>query len=305
LDVVSTFGIERFDIPGINIGSSDAAILNNWLSAGTNHTAEIEGTVREFDSGYADELYYSSSRGPASYAINVLKPNLIAPGVLIWSAGNSTVTSTAPEFSFYRGTSQSSPHVAGAAALLKALHPIWTPAEVESALMMTAVTPIQDYDASEANAFERGAGRVELTAVSRAGLVLDETAAGFRAAEPALNGQMEVLNLAGLVDEDCAPHCTWTRTFRSTLNKPATWNVTTPESAPVWVNISPGTFTIPANGQQTVTITASHACWESADWVFNTLILQENSGQSPDLRLPIAVSGSCDATFLPYISDSE
>jgi subtilisin family serine protease len=305
LDLVTQYGIERFNIPGINIGLTDATALNNWLASGSDHVAQIQGTVRQHDPNYGDELYKGSSRGPNPVITDVLKPNVNAPGVYIWGAGYSTATSTPPEFSFYRGTSQASPHVAGAAALLKALHPDWTPAEVESALMMTAVSTITDYDGTQADAFERGAGRIDLTAVSRAGLVLNETADGFRAADPALDGQPGSLNLASMTAENCAPLCTWTRTFRNTLDKSATWTITNMDSSEIWVDITPTTFTIPANSQQTVSITAYHACWHSSAWKFTSLMMQEESGASPDLQLSLTVAGSCEATFLPVVAQSE
>lgn len=289
----------------MNIKLADADILADWLAAGSNHMAQIQGTIRQHDASYADQLYYESSQGPAQFMADVLKPNVGAPGVLIWSAGRSTNSSVAPEWSFYRGTSQASPHVAGTAALLTALHPDWTPAEIESALMMTAVTTITEYDGSLADPFGQGAGRVDLTAVSRAGLVLNETGDGFRAADPALDGQPGSLNLASLTAENCAPLCTWTRTFRNTLDEPATWTMTNTDASQVWVDIAPSTFTISANSQQTVSITAHHACWQASAWKFTSLLMQEAGGLSPDLQLPITVSGSCEATFFPVVMQTE
>ncbi|MBE2219945.1 MAG: S8 family serine peptidase [Anaerolineae bacterium] len=304
-NVSQIMGIERLPLPGMNIKLADADVLAAWLAAGSNHMAEIQGTIRQHDPGYADELYFQSSRGPAQFMTDVLKPNVGAPGVLIWSAGLSTGSTTPPEWSFYRGTSQASPHVAGAAALLTVLHPDWTPAEIESALMMTAVTTVTENDGSPADPFGQGAGRVELTAVSRAGLVLNETADGFRAADPALDGLPNALNLASLTAENCAPRCTWTRTFRNTLDKPATWTLTNTDSSQVWVDIEPSTFTIPAHSQQTISVTAYHACWQASAWKFTALLLQEEGGLSPDLHLPLTVSGSCQATFLPVVMQSK
>jgi subtilisin family serine protease len=95
-----------------------------------------------------DGLWVYSSRGPvpASWAI---KPDLVAPGV--------SISSTFPGggYVYGTGTSASTPHVAGAAALLRQLHPAWPPDWVRAALMNTA----KDLGRSP---FEQGAGRLQV-----------------------------------------------------------------------------------------------------------------------------------------------
>jgi subtilisin family serine protease len=300
VDEYQRMGIDRFVIPGVNIAEADAAVLVDWLAAGNGQTAVISGTVRQYAPQFGDQLYYNSSRGPNA-PVNVLKPNVAAPGVKVWSAGKNTGGGV-PDYSFYSGTSQSSPHVAGAGALLMALHPGWTPSEIESALMLTAVPTIVEQDGDPADSFAQGSGRVELTAVARAGLVLDETAAHFTAANPADGGDPKTLNLAGLVDGSCAPLCSWTRTFSSTLPMTATWTLTSANSSRLSLSASPETFTIPPGGQQTVTITAHFACTQQSGWNFADLILTEGSGTSPALHLPTAVAGLCDPVYLPLVT---
>ncbi len=55
-----------------------------------------------------------------------------------------------------------SPHVAGAAALLKQRHPTWTPAEIKSALVQTG-SPVRTPSGAETLATREGGGRVTLT----------------------------------------------------------------------------------------------------------------------------------------------
>ncbi|MBO8584323.1 S8 family serine peptidase, partial [Staphylococcus aureus] len=76
---------------------------------------------------------------------DILKPDVIAPGVNIlaaWTeaAGPTGLESDArkTEFNILSGTSMACPHVSGAAALLKSAHPDWSPAAIRSALMTTA-----------------------------------------------------------------------------------------------------------------------------------------------------------------------
>ena len=64
------------------------------------------------------------------------------------------------------GTSMSSPHIAGLAALIRAKHPDWSPMGIKSALMTTAVTEGQQRASRSsgrrhATPFDYGAGQVE------------------------------------------------------------------------------------------------------------------------------------------------
>src|SRR5690606_31420625 len=79
-----------------------------------------------------------SSRGPRAIGGQFLvKPNITAPGTDIlaaYAANAGGATATALQ----NGTSMSSPHMAGAAVLVRAVRPDWTPLEVHSAINMTA-----------------------------------------------------------------------------------------------------------------------------------------------------------------------
>lgn len=85
-----------------------------------------------------------SSRGPQYIALNILKPDIAAPGLDILAAYSKLVSITgqpgdnriAP-FNILSGTSMACPHAAGAAAYVKSFHPNWSPAAIKSALMTT------------------------------------------------------------------------------------------------------------------------------------------------------------------------
>lgn len=76
-------------------------------------------------------ISWYSSIGPTPITF-ILKPDIVAPGFYI----NSTVPGGG--YAEFGGTSMATPHVTGTAALLKKLHPDWTPADIKSAIMSTA-----------------------------------------------------------------------------------------------------------------------------------------------------------------------
>ena len=85
-------------------------------------------------------------------------------------------------FQAIAGTSMSSPHIAGSAILLKALHPNWTPGQIKSAIMTTAKTTVVKEDqTTPADPFDDGAGRVDLNRAGDPGLTFDESAARYAA----------------------------------------------------------------------------------------------------------------------------
>jgi subtilisin family serine protease len=101
----------------------------------------------------ADVVADFSSGGPAPYSLQ-FKPDVTAPG--------EDVLSAAPGGSFVEnsGTSMASPHVAGAAALLRERHPTWTPAQVKSALVLTGA-PVRSAG-GEVSPLREGGGRINL-----------------------------------------------------------------------------------------------------------------------------------------------
>jgi minor extracellular serine protease Vpr len=108
----------------------------------------------------ADVVSDFSSRGPS--ALQTLKPDIAAPGESIYSAAIKSVNATG--FGSESGTSQATPHVAGAAALVIQQHPTWTPAQVKSALMSSAAAGVFTTSSKTTNAgvLATGAGRVDL-----------------------------------------------------------------------------------------------------------------------------------------------
>uniref|UniRef100_K3ZMM6 Subtilisin-like protease fibronectin type-III domain-containing protein n=1 Tax=Setaria italica TaxID=4555 RepID=K3ZMM6_SETIT len=110
------------------------------------------------------------------------QPDIAAPGVNILAA--------APQIGIYKeygisylnsGTSMSCPHVSGIVALLKSLHPDWSPAALKSALMTTALVTDNNglplladgSPAKIADPFDFGAGFVNPIKASDPGLIYD------------------------------------------------------------------------------------------------------------------------------------
>lgn len=77
-----------------------------------------------------------------------MQPDIAAPGVNIlasWSPASSPIPPdmdqnllTPPlKFNVESGTSMACPHISGIVALLKSIHPTWSPAAIKSALITT------------------------------------------------------------------------------------------------------------------------------------------------------------------------
>ena len=95
-----------------------------------------------------------SSGGPSPVSLE-MKPDVSAPGVDI----TSSVPPHEGTWASFSGTSMASPHVAGAAALLKQRHPDWTVAQIKSALVLTG-RPVVVAGTTEAPTTREGGGEI-------------------------------------------------------------------------------------------------------------------------------------------------
>ncbi len=127
-----------------------------------------------------------SSRGPNLGAINIIKPDVTAPGVNILAATTPTPLpegvhqDTGQIFRYVSGTSMSSPHVAGTLALVKQAHPDWTPSMAKSAVMTSARQNVVKEDGSTpADAFDMGSGYIQPGNALDPGLVYDVDTIGY------------------------------------------------------------------------------------------------------------------------------
>ena len=113
-----------------------------------------------------------SSAGPTPFSLR-LKPELSAPGLEIVSS----VPAREGTWEAFSGTSMAAPHIAGGAALLQQRHPAWTPAQVKSALVTTAVAASDN--GGEARPTRAGAGFVDLARADNPLLFASPTAFSF------------------------------------------------------------------------------------------------------------------------------
>jgi subtilisin family serine protease len=278
----NTVDADAHVLPAINVNIAQGTALRNWLATGTGHRGTITPSQQPVaDVAVADIMASFSSRGPYSN-FDILAPNVAAPGLAIFAAGAQILfqhpgaPSVRGLFGTIQGTSMASPHVAGSAALMKSIHPDWTDAEILSAFMTTGNTVVRkENGVTPANPFDYGGGRVRLGEAARVGLVFDQPASGFVAANPAIAGNPLQLNVAALVEDTCIAECSWTRTVRATRS--ATWNVT---SSP-FVTVTPSTFTLSENQTQTLTITARVDGMPLNTFVFGTVTLTSTTPALP------------------------
>lgn len=282
---------DAYPIPGVGLSYANGVTLKAWLASGTGHTASIAGTTADTAASNGDIMASFSSRGPNKPVPGIIKPDITAPGVDILAAVHTTNPTSAPEYGVLSGTSMSSPHMTGVAALMRALHGNWTPAEIQSALVSTAKSSgIRKEDGLKpADAFDMGGGRVDLMRAGKAGLTLDVPTADFTTANPETGGDPSSLNLATLGADDCDGECAWTRTVTSRAGAPTTWKAVTSGPRELRFTVSPAQFTLAPNATQTLTITADVRKLPVGQWNFAEVRFVPAGGAVPETRLPVAL----------------
>ena len=293
-----------YPIPTIHIKNVDGKSVLEWLSTGDSHMGTIEATEGTVDAVDKDRIAYFSGRGPSYFGFDTLLVDIAAPGVDIYAPSSDdqpfTSNPATSDWQSMSGTSMASPHVAGAAALLKQSHPDWTPMQIQSALMLTANNQValaqylNNYtdDGFDAALAEMGSGKMQVERADKAGLLLDETIANMNAANPSLGGREKALNTAYMVDNDCGFKCTFIRTFTATED--ASWTLHTEN----WIgnskiSVEPSNFDIKAGETQSIVVTveASQQATpqEIVDYTGNQgqVVMTSSNPESPILEMPV------------------
>jgi subtilisin family serine protease len=165
-------------LPVLHVSYEDGLALAEWVDSKRNPRIEVETSERVRQN--APSMAAFSSNGPGLAAgQNLLKPDITAPGVEIM-AGMTPDNHAGNHFGPNQGTSMSSPHIAGLAALLKSANPEWSPMAVKSAIMTTAYQTDQNGDpiqrgGADATPFDYGAGHVDAPEMFDPGLVYESS----------------------------------------------------------------------------------------------------------------------------------
>lgn len=270
-------------VPTIHLDSPNDDVLA-FLGANPGATATWAAGAPAAVRG--DVMAGFSSRGPLG---DFLKPDITAPGVQIL-AGH-TPTPLTPDggpagelFQAIAGTSMSSPHLAGASALVKAAHPTWTPGQIKSALMTSSTQDVLKEDGvTKADPFDRGAGSMRADAAVGAVATISETPANlFNAASM----DRVDLNLPSIQANPLPGALTTHRTLTNTTTRDQPFRATATGSNGLKVTVSPSSFSVPAGGSRTIAITLDGTAAPDG-WTFGQVTLTSTAKRTPGIVLPV------------------
>ncbi|MEV4159677.1 S8 family serine peptidase [Nonomuraea dietziae] len=181
---VVNLSLGGWDLPGIDPmeqALEDLTARHGTLfvvSAGNNATERSVGSPGSADSALTvgavdrnEQRAAFSSQGPR-VGDHALKPDITAPGVGIVAARSTHTQEGQGPYHAMSGTSMAAPHVAGAAAIVAAQHPEWTPAQLKAALMASARP-------GQIGVFGQGAGRVDVTRATTQFVTANPPGLGF------------------------------------------------------------------------------------------------------------------------------
>ena len=285
------------NVPAYSCDQTPGDALAAFVDANPTNTT-VNFTLHGVGSSQPDVLADFSLRGPdpAPYQ-DIQKPDITGPGVSIYAAFPIDLGA----YGTISGTSMSTPHTSGSAALVRSVHSDWTVAEVKSAIMMTSFNGGTKEDGTTPwDADDVGTGRLDLTKAALAGLVMDETTQHFLDANPNTGGDPKTLNIPSVRNMECTPNCTWTRTVRNTVTSATSWTATGTAITPGFtIDVQPSSFSFTGGLGETqeLTITATPDTNLTSAVAFGEVVLAvDANGPSgiaiPDERITVAIEGS-------------
>jgi subtilisin family serine protease len=250
------------DLPAVMIGKSEGAALR----ASGETTASASATFQEFiTEANRDILAGFSGQGPTNVDF-AAKPDVTSVGVNVLSSITCVgkpagCPGDGSGWAFFQGTSMSTPHIAGSAAVLLQLHNDWTPAQTKSALVNRADLVVKDAvtGTHDVGPIAQGTGRENLSVSADSTTWMDPASASFgrvtvgrpTSVTITLNNPTGADQTFGVSTTKFTPS-----TFGGTV--PLAFNAGTLSSPDTAITV-PASVTVPANGSTTLTVTVSAA----------------------------------------------
>jgi minor extracellular serine protease Vpr len=245
------------------------------LRASGATTASALATFQEFITPNADIQYSNSSQGPTLVDL-AIKPDLTSVAVNVLSSitcvgKSATCPDDGSGWAFFTGTSMSTPHIAGSAAVLLDLsNKDWSPARIKSALVNHADLVVKDASTGlhDVGPTAQGGGRENLSVAAAATVWLDPVSASFGKVtvghptsatitlfNPTGSGQTFNVSVTKFIPD----------TFGGTVS--STFDAGTLSTGDSRITVPPS-VTVPANGSTTLTVTVNAGPGDTAQgWV--------------------------------------
>jgi subtilisin family serine protease len=292
-------------LPTSHIRFEDGTALLAFIAANTNVKATLSAGAPV--SGQGDVMASFSSRGGPGLTLGVSKPDVTAR-----ESRSSPATRRSPRtghgspgselFQAIAGTSMSSPHVAGAAALLKDLHPDWTPGQIKSALMTTARMRgvVREDGVTPAGPFDFGSGRIDLAKAAGPGITFDATGADY----VAFQTNLVLANYPSLYVPSMPGKVKVPRTAQSVLGRHSWWHLDVEAPRDLRIHVPEHVF-VPAGGEKAFDIEIDASRVPLGEVRHATIELESSKGGRAHVpvtivrtQAPVTLDKSCDpATF--------
>ncbi|MDH5263656.1 MAG: S8 family serine peptidase [Betaproteobacteria bacterium] len=308
----ASLNADLHSVPTVHLQNTDRAAVRAY--AGTpGATASLSQGVATLGSVLAPTMASFSSRGPLRAGNgDLLKPDITAPGVDILAAYSPVAGGH--DFEFLSGTSMSSPHMAGLAALMKQKFPTWSPMAIKSALMTTAyqTTRTGTPGLVFGTPFDFGAGHADPNLAMNPGLVFDSgfgdwlgflcgtqlpasfcTDAGVPVLDPSN------LNVPSIAIGDMAGAQTVSRRVTNVSGQRATFTAASSGLAGTTVTLSPASFTLNPGQSAVIQVTFTNVSAPLNTYRNGAITWTSDKGHAvriPTVVRPVALAAPASVT---------
>ena len=285
--VLQGLATDNHFIPSIHLEFGEGVDLLAFMGSHTGVEATLTAGLATAVPG--DEMAAFSSRGGPGQTLGISKPDVTAPGVQILAGMTPLPEDPAGGlpgelFQSIQGTSMSAPHTTGSAALVKAANPGWTPGEIKSALITTALRKVKKEDGiTNGDAFDFGSGRINPPKANNASLTISDTGANFLA----LEDELWNANTASVFYPAHPGETTTDRTVMDQTGGFAVWSLKAQAQKDVKITV-PKAISVPGGGSATFSIEVDASDVPIGETRFGTILLSSTRSKERH-RIPVTL----------------